>query len=187
MPKSPDEWELRLLSCIQGETWSPTSGPADALPINCVDWYEAFAFCAWDGGRLPTEAEWEYAAAGGDENRRYPWGMNAPDPNLAVFCGPATYPCWSDDIAPVWSLPQGAGRWGHLHLAGNLSEVVFDAFDLYPVSASVDYADTRDVAVRVGRGGVFTNESEAMRAALRLYGARSDRTEYAGFRCARSP
>jgi formylglycine-generating enzyme required for sulfatase activity len=46
---------------------------------NCVDWREARAFCAWDGGWLPIEAEWEFAAAGGDENRLYPWGAAEPD------------------------------------------------------------------------------------------------------------
>jgi formylglycine-generating enzyme required for sulfatase activity len=190
LPKSPAEFE-QSLNCGYASTWVLAKAAwDDSIPINCMTWYEAFTFCAWDGGRLPTEAEWEYAAAGGDENRVYPWGSQAPNPNLAAYdCGfgPTGAPgeCYLDDIAPVWSLPQGAGRWGHLHLAGNLSELVFDAFDLYPASASVDYADSRDVAVRAVRGGVFTNESGSMRAAFRLYGARSDRTEYAGFRCAR--
>ena len=44
----------------------------DDLPINCIDWYEAYMFCIWDGGRLPTELEWNYAAAGGSEQRPYP-------------------------------------------------------------------------------------------------------------------
>jgi formylglycine-generating enzyme required for sulfatase activity len=187
LPKSRDEWEFRLLSCIQGETWSPTSGPADALPINCVDWYAAFAFCAWDGGRLPTEAEWEYAAAGGDENRRYPWGASAPDPNLAVFCGPAIYPCWLDHIALVGSKPSGAGRWGHLDLAGNMGELVLDAYDLYPSADAEDFANTTEAAHRVTRGGGWwTLGAKFLRASARTYGSVSGGGHDGGFRCARN-
>ncbi len=50
-------------------------GTNETYAINCMTWYEAFAFWVWAGGRLPIEAEWEYAAAGGDENRLYPWGQ----------------------------------------------------------------------------------------------------------------
>jgi Sulfatase-modifying factor enzyme 1 len=64
------------LSC---GTWTPSPGVQENFPINCVNWYEAYAFCIWDGGFLPSEAEWEYAAAGGinrswhDESIRHLW------------------------------------------------------------------------------------------------------------------
>jgi len=61
-----------------GSTWTESEGGREQVPINFVSWYVAFAFCAWDGGRLPTEVEWEYAAAGGSKNRIYPWG-STPD------------------------------------------------------------------------------------------------------------
>ena len=64
--------------------------PHETLPLNCVDWYEAYAFCIWDGGFLPSEAEWEYAAAGGDELREYPWGSTAPGTAPSAEAGPAS-------------------------------------------------------------------------------------------------
>ena len=59
------------LKCYPGyQTWLDTPGTPteEDYPINCIDWYEAFAFCIWDGGYLPTEAEWGYAAAGGQQS-----------------------------------------------------------------------------------------------------------------------
>jgi formylglycine-generating enzyme required for sulfatase activity len=89
------------------------------LPANRLSWLMAFAFCAWDGGRLPTEAEWNYAAAGGSEQRVYPWGSAQPTPMLgAVECSANTLPC----LQPVGSHPAGNARWGQADLAGNVLE-----------------------------------------------------------------
>ena len=77
-------------------------GANESLPINCITWYEAFAFCAWDGGFLPTEAEWNYAAAGGSEQRAYPWSN--PPTSTTIDCSHANY----DDCAALRE-PAGDG------------------------------------------------------------------------------
>jgi formylglycine-generating enzyme len=81
---------IAALSCYPGaQTWTATPGKNEELPMNCITWYEAFAFCVWDGGFLPTEAEWNYAAAGGSDQRAYPWSN--PASSLTISCANANY------------------------------------------------------------------------------------------------
>ncbi|MDB5212526.1 MAG: hypothetical protein JWO86_453 [Myxococcaceae bacterium] len=72
-------------------TWTDQPGANEHLPINSVSWFVALAFCAWDGGRLPTYAEMNFAAAGGNEQRVYPWSVPATDQSIAPFR--ASYSC----------------------------------------------------------------------------------------------
>jgi formylglycine-generating enzyme required for sulfatase activity len=178
------------LACKAGEqTWTDTPGANEAYAINCVSWYEAFAFCAWDGGRLPTEAEWEYAAAGGSENRLYPWGSTDPTSDYLAswWRGGSGSP-----FVAVGSYPLGNGRWGHRDLAGGVWEWNFDEYDSTWYSgggsACNDCARVGNFPSRVTRGGNWRYGAEYLRAADR-YGpfAPEERSPYVGFRCARAP
>ena len=193
LPGDKAELETLLVSCGVGSTWQEGQ---DTLPINCVNWYEAFAFCAWDGGRLPTEGEWEYAAAGGDENRNYPWGEEEPTPahpmydHAAYDCAggdndPSS--CYISDIVLVGSKPAGAGRWGHQDLAGSMYEWVMDAYGEYEDHLCNDCANTSNVPVRVIRGGSWYDYATSLRAAYRFYSTPTYYDSLFGFRCARTP
>jgi formylglycine-generating enzyme len=185
----------QALSCDVGayQTWTSTAGAREDFPINCVNWYVAFAFCIWDGGRLPTEAEWERAASGGDEERLYPWGATAPDyaVHAVANCrGDGVAACVPGDVLKVGSRPAGAGRYGHLDLAGSLWEWTLDHYDstfYQSLSTCADCADLTASTPRVIRGGNFTSLPKALRSTGRGSKPPGGTDPYAGFRCARSP
>jgi sulfatase modifying factor 1 len=142
LPQTPSQWLTQFDQCDDedagfptGPTWTEAVGPNENRPINCVNWFEAYAFCIWDGGFLPSFAEWDYTAAGGGENQYvYAWGDTDPasSTNYAVYaCYYGTGPLGSDckgvaNIAPVGSAYMGGGAWGQLDLTGNVFEYVLD-------------------------------------------------------------
>jgi formylglycine-generating enzyme required for sulfatase activity len=155
-------------------TWTDTAGSNESRPLNCLDWYTAFAFCEWDGARLATEAEWGYAAAGGDEQRKYPWGSAAPDPSKASYYPDSTQKCMGDGVAGcsmadfivVGSKPAGNGRWGHADLAGNVEEWTLDGHAAYP-NPTYPYqcnncANISVVSERMLRGGSFRSDASGL-------------------------
>jgi formylglycine-generating enzyme required for sulfatase activity len=169
-------------------TWTASVGSQENLPINCVNWYESYAFCIWDGGFLPSEAEWEYAAAGGSQQLEYPWGSTAPGTanQYAIYddyyTGNATY------IAPVGYAASGAGLWGQLDMAGELYEWNLDWYAAY-VDPCTNCAYLSSASYRVVRGGYFGDTSSYL---LPPYRAGDDfppayRGYAFGFRCARTP
>ena len=118
-----------LITCNdQFATWTMSPGTQEKLPMNCVNWYEAYAFCIWDGGFMPSETEFEYTSAGGSQQREYPWGTTDPGTanKYAIWnCNYGSDPGNCTDvtnIAPVGSATLGAGLWGQLDLVGNLLE-----------------------------------------------------------------
>lgn len=175
------------LSCANG-TWTRVAGSQEASAINCVSWYEAFAFCIWDLGRLPTESEWEFAAAGGAQNRLYPWGSEPPDATRANYEETANSP----DL-PVGSLgPFGAGYFGHQDLSGSMWEWAFDwHHEAYYGSsgapqACFDCANAEAGIYRVSRGSAWDYTTYYLRGAARGYFMPSSRGGGMGFRCARA-
>ena len=189
LPSSRDEFSFAVAEC--GGTWTDLPGSAEALPMTCVTWFEAFAFCAAEGKRLPTEAEWEYAAAGGGEQRPYPWGSAPPSAEYAVYgCLFDGQPgCSMADLPGVGSRPRGAGRWGHLDLAGSVWEWLLDVYQPYSSAPCDNCAPVSDdiMAGRVFRGGDFRqDEVSYLRTAARLGFTGGFPDQARGFRCARS-
>jgi formylglycine-generating enzyme required for sulfatase activity len=179
------------LACeSQFATWTASAGSQENLPINCVDWYEAYAFCIWDGGFLPSEAEWEAAAAGESQQRDYPWG--AADPGTTSQY--AIYDCYyaSDSgactggAAPVGAATLGAGLWGQLDLAGNVNEWDLDSYAAYG-DPCADCAYLTAGSFRVLRGGYFYNHASYLAPPVRSDDRPTVRSVCIGFRCARTP
>ena len=186
------------LDCQSGaSTWTSDPGSHENHPMNCVNWWEAYAFCIWDGGFLPSEAEFVYAAAGGIEQREYPWGTDDPaaDNLHAVYnCnypqGPAsTCEKTVDHIAPVGTATKGAGRWGQLDLVGNLQEWYLDWFAPAYGNPCTDCADLTKASGRAPRDGYFASTDKTLLlTSYRNNGFYPTNRFYSfGFRCARTP
>lgn len=191
------------LACSSNATWTATAGAHEQHPINCVNWFEAMAFCAWDGGFLPTEAEWNLAATGGTEQRVYPW--STPPSSTTISLDHANYAtqsaitgemrCFADgdpgctiaDILQVGTRPAGRGRWGHDDLAGNVTEWSLDILDDYEVPCT-DCGGTPSHITggyRMLRGGSYHDEVSRALTRSRTTFEDVGRADDIGFRCAR--
>jgi formylglycine-generating enzyme required for sulfatase activity len=186
-----------LKSCDKSSWTDDANGGHEEYPINCVTWYLAFAFCAWDDGFLPTEAEWEFAAANGADNRLYPWGPTAPTVEYASFnCLADGQPaCAFGDLRPVNSYSLGAGALGHRNLSGNVAEWMLDAHSTSYYTTFINNTECSNCANldpnaasnRTIRGGGYSNESTLLRAASRNGLAANTGVDRVGIRCARLP
>jgi formylglycine-generating enzyme required for sulfatase activity len=182
-------------------TWTPTAGTNENKPINCVNWYEAYAFCIWDGGFLPSQAEWEYAAVGGNQQREYPWGSTEPGTanQYAIYGGGRDNGYYPSPPAPVGTAASGAGPYGQLDLAGNVQQWNLDWEKLLlssPQCTDCAYMLAGPDAFgrhpeRVIRGGDFRTVPALPGGAVKFLPAfamnPTDRERTSGFRCARTP
>jgi formylglycine-generating enzyme len=176
-------------------TWKDPAGTSteESRPMNCITWYEAYAFCIWDGGFLPSEAEWNYAAAGGSEQRVYPWGATVPGANADL----AVYGCYYNgtgtctgvpNIAPVGAVAAGNGRFGQADLGGNVFEPVLDWWaSSYTSECNDDCANLTGSTYRVTRSSDFSSQAKFLLASSRNNQSLGGRRYYVGARCARPP
>jgi iron(II)-dependent oxidoreductase len=178
--RGPEGWELRRF-----QDWLPL--PRDAAVIH-VSWHEAQAYCRWAGRRLPTELEWEVAAAGeptadgtalAEDKRRYPWGDSAPDPKRANLDGHAL------GTIDVGALPAGDSAFGCRQMIGNAWEWTATVFGPYPgftPDMYRDYSQPLFGSARVLRGGAWATRSRLIHNTWRNYYGPDRNDVFAGFR-----
>lgn len=171
----------------QYQTWTPSAAGNENLPIVCENWFEAYAFCIWDDGFLPTEAEWNYAAAGGSEQRVFPWSN--PPSSATIDCTYANDdPSCSSGPNRVGSeSPKGDGKYGQSDLSGNVWEWNLDWYGTYVVPCSNCAYLPAGSQGRLNRGGGFTFASSGLLISNRGDLGPDGRDYSLGARCARSP
>lgn len=193
-------------ACVQKKACTPagtgencTAGipGKERHPINCITWSQADSYCRFADKRLPTEAEWEKAARGGDQ-KKFVWGDAWPPPansgNFADRTAVSLKPHWHaiggyDDgfaaTAPVDSMPEARAPQGNLHMAGNVAEWTADWYDAKTYATTIPKGPAKGRA-RVVRGGSFGSAKALdLRVSRREFYAPEESSVYFGVRCAR--
>ncbi|HWP05358.1 MAG TPA: EGF domain-containing protein [Polyangiaceae bacterium] len=169
-------------------TWKTNAGTAaeEKRAMNCVSWYEAYAFCIWDGnGFIPSEAEWNIAASGYTDYRDFPWPNGS-----GLDCSKANFNPGSSCSSPLGPLAVGGtstggdAKYGQADMAGNVAEWVLDSYDNYGTPCN-DCAPLEDDFLHMFRGGDYTSDSSGIETATRYSGPIANHTTTMGVRCAR--
>jgi formylglycine-generating enzyme required for sulfatase activity len=186
-------------ACVDGGGCSAAASDPDcnfgdvtlgAHAINCVTWQQAADYCGWVSRRLPSEAEWELAAAGPD-SRPFPWGSGPASCALAHMFSSAgdtgDYGCMTGMTSPVDAYENGASVFGALQMAGNVDEWVADWYDAdyYNAGENSDPQGPSDGTQKVNRGGDLYDASGLNLRVFKRGKANPDAAapEH-GFRCA---
>jgi formylglycine-generating enzyme len=189
VPISGEDWEKALSCDATYQTWTHTPGSHENRAIDCLNWFEAAAFCIWDNAFLPSEAEWNYASAGGNQQRLFPWSGSSIDCKQANFHGGTDGAfCPAAAIDDVGSeSPAGDGRYGHTGLAGNVTEWTLDWYDANYSATCTDCANSSAARLRVLRGGGFGSGESFLLSSNRDAAGPKGRASSFGVRCARAP
>lgn len=177
-----DRWRRCVAAgrCPPARTDGDPRLAAPSMPVAGVTFHEAEQYCAFVGGRLPSEAEWERAARGGGR-RRFPWGQQFND-RLANHRGPIDGFRYA---APVGSFPSAASPHGLLDMAGNVWEWTRDRFaaDSYSNGPAVDPQGATDGGERVTRGGSWRSSADLLRVTMRRPWPAGSAAPDLGLRC----
>jgi formylglycine-generating enzyme required for sulfatase activity len=152
-------------------------------PVVYLDWWEANAFCKFGGGRLPTEAEWEYAARGGEADAVYPWGSGYSGDHANGVTESGNVRDQWEETAPVKSF--APNRFGLYDMVGNVWEWTSSLYKPYPYRPDDGRENPSSKEARAVRGGAFVNHPRQLRVSNRRYDPPITSDSTIGFRCAR--